>query len=137
MTSDTVVHGGTATMASNTLPGEQLAAITREMVRIKSQHYGKGATEAKTYQCDNFLFCVMRGGMTTVERNLLEHGEVDLVRQVRARFQHNNGDTFREAVQRITGRHVIGYESQVLFEPDYVVEMFVLGDGDAQRSSPL
>src|ERR671936_2940513 len=100
-------------MPSSTLPGDQLAAITREMVRIKSQHYGKGATEAKTYQCDNFLFCVMKGGMTTVERNLLEHGDAALVRQVRLRFQHNNGETFRDTVQRITGRRVLSYESQV------------------------
>jgi uncharacterized protein YbcI len=115
-------------MASSTVPGEQLAAITREMVRIKSQHYGKGATEAKTYQCDNFLFCVMKGGMTTVEVNLLEHGDAALVREVRQRFQANNGDAFRNAVERITGRRVVGYESQVVFNPDYVVEMFVLDD---------
>jgi len=44
------------------------------MVRIKSQHYGRGAAEAKIYLCDNFLFCVLKGGMTPVERNLLEHG---------------------------------------------------------------
>src|ERR671922_2448644 len=104
-------------MAGHALSGEQLAAITREMVRIKSQHYGKGATEAKTYQCDNFLFCVMKGGMTTIERNLLEHGDADLVRQVRLRFQANNGNMFVEAVQRITGRRVAGYESQVIFDP--------------------
>jgi uncharacterized protein YbcI len=123
-------------MASYTLPGEQLAAITREMVRIKSQHYGKGATEAKTYQCDNFLFCVMKGGMTTIEQNLLEHGDADLVREVRLRFQHNNGAAFREAVQRITGQRVVAYESQVVFDPDYVVEIFVLDDDlQGQNSS--
>jgi uncharacterized protein YbcI len=115
-------------MAPKTIPGDQLAAITREMVRIKSQHYGKGATEAKTYQCDNFIFCVMKGGMTPVERNLLEHGDADLVRQVRLRFQQNNGETFRDAVEQITGRRVISYESQVLFAPEYVVEIFVLAD---------
>ena len=122
-------------MAPNTIPGDQLAAITREMVRIKSQHYGKGATEAKTYQCDSFIFCVMKGGMTPVERNLLEHGDTDLVRQVRLRFQHNNGETFREAVERITGRRVLSYESQVLFAPDYVVEIFVLDDGLRDQSA--
>jgi uncharacterized protein YbcI len=122
-------------MASSTLLGEQLAAITREMVRIKSQSYGKGATEAKTYQCDNFLFCVMKGGMTTVEQNLLQHGDADLVREVRLRFQHNNGAAFRDAVQRITARRVVAYESQVVFDPDYVVEIFVLDDDLAGQNS--
>jgi uncharacterized protein YbcI len=115
-------------MPPTTIPGEQLAAITREMVRIKSQDYGKGATEAKTYQCDNFVFCVLKNAFTTVERNLLEHGDAALVREVRLRFQHHTGDTLTEVVERITGRRVLTYESQVLFDPDYVVEIFVLDD---------
>ncbi len=123
-------------MAPRPLTGEQLAAITREMVRIKSQHYGRGATEAKTYQCDAFLFCVMKGGLTTVERNLLEHGDFALVRQVRLRFQENNVDTFRDAVQRIAGRQVLTYESQILFDPDYTVEIFVLEDPPVEDPSP-
>jgi hypothetical protein len=32
-----------------TLTGEEHAAVTRQMVRIKSQSFGKGAPEAKTY----------------------------------------------------------------------------------------
>jgi uncharacterized protein YbcI len=115
-------------MAGHALSGEQLAAITREMVRIKSQHYGRGATEAKSYQCDNFLFCVLKGGMTVVERDLLAHGDEALVREVRLRFQENNADTFRDAVERIARRRVLTYQSQILFEPDYTVEMFVLDD---------
>jgi uncharacterized protein YbcI len=115
-------------MAGHALSGEQLAAITREMVRIKSRHYGRGATEAKSYQCDNFLFCVLKGGMTVVERDLLAHGDEALVREVRLRFQENNADTFRDAVERIARRRVLTYQSQILFEPDYTVEMFVLDD---------
>jgi uncharacterized protein YbcI len=115
-------------MPPTTIPGEQLAAITREMVRIKSQDYGKGATEAKTYQCDNFVFCVLKNAFTTVERNLLEHGDAALVREVRLRFQHHTGNTLPAVVERITGRRVLTYESQVLFDPDYVVEIFVLDD---------
>jgi uncharacterized protein YbcI len=110
------------------IPGEQLAAITREMVRIKSRDYGKGATEAKTYQCDNFVFCVLKDALTTVERNLLEHGDAALVREVRLRFQHHTGNALPAVVERITGRRVLTYESQVLFDPDYVVEIFVLAD---------
>ena len=115
-------------MPGSTLTGEQLAAITREMVRIKTQHYGRGSAEAKTYQCDNFLFCVLRGGMTPVERNLLEHGDGALVRQVRLRFQEYNQAAFEDAVEQISGRRVLTYQSQVLFAPDYTVEIFVLGD---------
>ncbi len=117
-------------MTDFVLSGAQLAKITREMVRIKSQSYGKGATEAKAYQCDNFLFVVLKGGMTTVEQNLLEHGEQRLVREVRLRYQENNGADFKGAVERIGGHRVLTYQSQVLFAPDYTVEIFVLGEAD-------
>lgn len=116
-------------MATQTLTGEQLAAITREMVRIKSKHFGRGATEGKSYQCDDFLFCVLKGGMTVAERDLLDHGDAGLVRQVRLRFQENNQSNFEGAVERISGRRVLAYQSQcVLFDPDYTIEIFVLGD---------
>src|SRR4051794_12836276 len=115
-------------MSDRVLSGEQLAAITREMVRLKAQGYGRGATEGKTYQCDSFVFCALKGGLTPVERNLLEHDDHDLVRRVRLRYQENNRDAFQGAVERITGRPVLTYTSQVLFDPDYTVEIFLLGD---------
>jgi len=109
------------------LSGETLAAISREMVRLKAQNYGKGATEAKSHVCDNFLFCVLKDGITPVERNLLDHDDGDLVRRVRLRFQFNMEDTFVDAVQRLSGHEVLSYASQIMFDPDYSVEMFVLG----------
>jgi uncharacterized protein YbcI len=108
------------------ISGETLAAISRDMVRLKAQHYGKGATEAKTYVCDDWLFCVLKGGMTTVEQTLLQHGEDRLVRQVRLRFQENMDHSFTGVIERLTGRQVRGYVSQVMFDPDYVLEIFLL-----------
>jgi uncharacterized protein YbcI len=71
---------------------------------------------------------VLKDALTTVERNLLEHGDAALVREVRLRFQHHTGSALPAVVERITGRRVLTYESQVLFDPDYVVEIFVLAD---------
>lgn len=117
------------------LAGTQLAAITREMVRINSDGYGRGATEAKSYQCDEVVVCVMRGGLTPIERNLLGHGDEDLVREVRLRFQLRNKAAFCDAVERIAERPVLTYQSQVLFDPDYTVELFVLGDDPASLTA--
>jgi uncharacterized protein YbcI len=113
--------------AQDEISGETLATISRELVRLKAQHYGRGATEAKTYVCDDWLFCVLKGGMTTVERTLLEHGENDLVRQVRLRFQENMDDSFIDVIRQLTGREVITYQSQVVFDPDFSIEIFLLG----------
>lgn len=116
---------------TSALPGQVLAAISNEMVRLKAQHYGKGPVEAKTYLNDNFLFCVLKGGLTRVEETLIASGDATLVRQVRLRFQEQMSATFCEPVERLTGRRVLTYESQVLFDPDYVIEIFIL---DAQPS---
>ena len=118
-------------MGHERLPGETLAAISRELTRLKRELYGKGPEEAKTYQNDDFLFCVLRGGLTTVEQTLIQARDQPLVRQVRLRFQEQMRTHFVGAVERITGRRVLAYQSQVVFDPDYVVEFFVLGDPDS------
>jgi len=82
------------------LSGEQLAAIANELVRIKAEFYGKGPEQAKAYQNDDVLVCVMRGGLTTLERTLLAGGEHDLVRDVRVKFQDQMRSTFERAVAR-------------------------------------
>jgi len=44
------------------------------------------------------------------------------------RYQEHNRDAFQSAVERLAGRRVLTYHSQVLFDPDWVFEIFVLGD---------
>lgn len=112
------------------ITGEMLAAISAEVVRLKAHHYGKGPTEAKTYINDNFVFCVMKGGMTRVEETLISSGDEALVRQVRLRFQEQMHTVFRDAIEKITGCVVVGYQSQLIVNPDYMVEIFILGDED-------
>jgi uncharacterized protein YbcI len=96
------------------------------MTRLKRDLYGRGPEEAKTYQNENFLFCVMRDGLTTVEQTLIQARDQPLVRHVRQRFQDQTRDQFTGAVERVTGRSVLSYDSVILFDPDYIVEVFVL-----------
>jgi uncharacterized protein YbcI len=114
------------------ISGEELAQVSSELVRLLAQHYGKGPTQAKSYVCDDWLFCVMKDGITTTERTLLENGEEGLVRQVRLRFQGLMKDAFTGIVEAATGRRVLTYHSQVVFDPDYAIEMFLL-DSAEQR----
>jgi uncharacterized protein YbcI len=107
---------------------EELAAVANEIVRLKAQYYGRGPTEAKAYQNDEVLVVALKGGMTTVEKTLLQADEDKLVRQVRLRFQEIMEQNFVDAVQRLTGRKVRTYMSQVVFDPDYCFEFFVLSD---------
>jgi uncharacterized protein YbcI len=107
---------------------ETLAAVANEIVRLKAQYYGKGPTEAKAYLNDELLVVSLKGGLTTVERTLLDAGEGRLVRDVRLRFQDVMERNFVDAVQRLTGYRVLTYMSQIVFEPEYTLEFFVLSD---------
>lgn len=108
------------------IPGEVLASISKEMVRLKATYYGKGPVEAKTYQCDDFIFSVLKGAMTPPERVLVERGSKKLVQEFRLAFQDKMTDEFVGAVERLTGRSVLTYDSQILFDPDVVIEIFLL-----------
>jgi uncharacterized protein YbcI len=105
---------------------ESLAAVANEIVRLKAQYYGKGPTEAKAYMNDDVLVVVLRGGLTTVEKTLLDAGDEDLVRRVRLRFQEVMEQNFMDAVQRLTDFKVLTYMSQIVFDPDLCFEFFVV-----------
>jgi uncharacterized protein YbcI len=107
---------------------EVLAAVANDLVRLKAQYYGKGPTEAKAYLNDDTLVVVLRGGLTTVERTLLDAGDEDLVRQVRLRFQQVMEQNFIDAVHKATKQKVLTYMSQIVFDPDLCFEFFVLSD---------
>jgi len=103
-----------------------LSEISNAMVGLMKSFYGKGPTKAKTFLNDNYVFCVMEGGLTRNEETLIERGHEDLVRTYRLCFQDAMTEPMVEAVQRITDRSVIGYHSQIVFHPEHVFEIFVL-----------
>lgn len=102
------------------------AEISNAMVGLKKEFYGKGPTKAKTYINDNYVFCVLQGGITRNEETLLAAGQEHLVREFRLRFQEAMAAPTIEAIERLTRRKVIGYHSQIVFEPEHAFEIFVL-----------
>jgi uncharacterized protein YbcI len=109
-----------------------LAEVTNAIVRLHRQHYGKGPTRSKSYLLDDVLICVMQDVLTAGERTLAEAGEQDHVRQTRLVFADAMRERFAEEVERIVGRRVLGFTSQILVTRDVVIEVFVLD----QVSSP-
>lgn len=107
-------------------PGSLRAAVANAMVGIKKRYYGRGPEAAKAYIEDDYIFVVLEGGLTRDEETLLEAGKEDLVRQYRLTFQEVVGPTATSAVEELTGRRVIGYHSQIVFDPPRAFEIFVL-----------
>ena len=107
-----------------------LTLVANEMVRTQKEFFGRGPENAKAYMLDDVLIVVMRGGLTTAERTMLDFGHPDQVRSFRQLFQNEMTQHLTRTVSEITGRRVVTYQSQVLFDPDVMVEIFVF-DGDA------
>jgi len=100
--------------------------ISNAVVGLKKEFYGRGPTKARTFINDNYVFCVLEGGLTKNEQTLLDAGEDDIVRGYRLRFQEVMTKTVTDAIEKLTGRTVIGYHSQIVFRPDRTFEIFVL-----------
>ena len=108
-------------------------AISNALVRIKKELYGKGPVKAKTYINDNYVFAVFEGGLTRNEETLITAGQERLVRDYRLRFQEAISETITAVVEEATGRKVIGYYSQIVFDPERLFEIFVL-DGPPEHA---
>jgi uncharacterized protein YbcI len=105
-----------------------LGRLSTEMVRAQKEYFGKGPTSAKSYFLDDMLIIVMKGGMTTAEETMLDFGEHDKVRDFRQTFENRMTEKLTSLIEELTGRKVLTYQSQVMFEPNRVVEMFVFDD---------
>jgi uncharacterized protein YbcI len=123
-------------IAAPAMDGALRSAISQAIVRIHAEHYGKGATQAKTYAWDNLLVTVLRDVLTVAERTLVDVGRPDTVREVRTTFQSTMQETFCSAVERLTGRRVQSFMSQVDPLNGLGVEVFVLEPVDGGSVEP-
>ena len=118
--------------AADTQDGRSITAqISTEIVRTLKETFGRGPVKAKSYLLDDFCLVVMRGGMTVAEETMLARGHGALVRQFRQAFQNEMRDVLVAKVEMLTGRTVVNYQSQVLFDPHIVMEIFFFDDAPA------
>jgi uncharacterized protein YbcI len=101
-----------------------LSRISNEMVSAQKEYFGRGPTKAKSYLLDDFLMVVMRGVLLRVETTMLEAGKEDIVRQYRQDFQNAMTERLVGKIEELTGRKILTYQAQVLFDPDLVIELF-------------
>jgi len=102
--------------------------IAREILRIYEESYGTGAANAETLVADNWVIVVLDGlHLLPNEKFLVESGRQDTVMQVRTQYQHAIRSNFSAAIERATGRTVVGFASTTsLEEPRFMAEVFRL-----------
>lgn len=105
------------------------AEISREMVRLYKELFGRGPTKARTeFAGPDIVICSLENTFTPAERSLAEMGEHHRLRDTRLYFQAATADKFREIVERLTGRKVRAFISGLDADVDVCSEVFYLED---------
>ena len=107
---------------------EVLEEISREILRIHEESYGRGATQAQAYVGNGFVIVVLDDlELLPNEKFLVESGKQDTVLQVRTQYQNAIRESFSAAIERAIGRRVIGFASATsVEEPRFMAEVFKL-----------
>jgi uncharacterized protein YbcI len=102
--------------------------ISREILRIHEESYGKGAGQAHAFVGEDFVTVVLDDlELLPNEKFLVEHGDQETVLQVRSQYQRAIRASFSAAIERATGRSVIGFASTTsMGEPPFAAEIFRL-----------
>ena len=117
---------------------EFLAAINEAMVAFHERYYHRKPATAKTTMLGGDLIaCVMSGIYTDVEKTMIEIQRDTIVQQTRNAFQNTMQDKFINAVQDLSGRHVMAFISNHHVGPDVEIELFFLTPDTTDRSDPM
>lgn len=110
------------------------AEISREMVRLYKELFGRGPTKARTeFAGPDIVICSLENTFTPAERSLVEMGEHQRLRDTRMYFQAATRDKFIEIIERLTGRKVRAFISGLDPSVDICAEVFYLENGRQGR----
>jgi uncharacterized protein YbcI len=111
-------------------PGDDNAAIARDVVRLYREYLGRGPTRSQAFQHDDFVVVVLEDTMTPAQRNVSARGGGEALSAVRAAFQDAMRPDLESLVERLTGRQVRAFLATQQLDPDILCVLFVL-DGPA------
>jgi uncharacterized protein YbcI len=104
-----------------------LVAVTEAMVALHQQYHHRPPAAAKTLLLgDDLIACVLGGVYTDVEKTMIEIQRTTIVQETRNAFQNAMQHKFIDAVERLSGRHVLAFISNHHVGPDIEIELFLL-----------
>jgi uncharacterized protein YbcI len=129
------VHDTTPRDTPQPLEGSDFAEISRRLVQLHKECYGRGPTKARSFMSDEVLVCLLEGGYMPMERTLREHGRGDLVNENREAMQDVMRERFVAEVEEITGRTVRAFMSTADDRSEMAAEVFVFDGADPELGS--
>src|SRR4051794_40100293 len=112
------------------------AEISREMVRLYKEQFGRGPTKARTeFAGPDIVISTLEESFTPAERRLAELGENQRLRDTRTFFQHASEADFCGVIERLLERKVRAFVSGIDTAQDVSAEIFYLEDHGSQPNS--
>jgi uncharacterized protein YbcI len=112
-------------MADQTKLANDMAAVSRAMVSLHKEQFGRGPTRARShFSGRDALLCVLENALLPAEQKMVKLGEAQRVRESRIAFQVATADEFIAAVEQILYRKVSAFASAVDPENNVVFENF-------------
>jgi uncharacterized protein YbcI len=103
------------------------AEISREMVRLYKDQFGRGPTRARTeFAGPDIVISTLEDSFTPAERRMAEMGEDQRLRDTRTFFQHAMEKNFCTVIERLLKRKVRAFVSGVDTAEDVSAEVFYL-----------
>ena len=110
--------------------GALVSQLSREIVQLHARLYGRGPTKARSHLQNDYAVCILEEIFTTAERTLITAGSGDHVSETRRKFQDAVKAEFIDVVERITGRSVRVFLSQVDVDANLALEFFIFADSE-------
>jgi uncharacterized protein YbcI len=105
----------------------RLAEISREMVRLYKEQFGRGPTRARTdFAGPDLIICTLEDTLTPAEKRMAQMGDHQRLRDLRLYFQHATEEQFCEIIERALGRKVRAFISGMDTTKDVAAEIFYL-----------
>ncbi|HKF82230.1 MAG TPA: Na-translocating system protein MpsC family protein [Solirubrobacterales bacterium] len=110
------------------------AEISREMVRLYKEQFGRGPTKSRTeFAGPDIVVCTLEDSFTPAEKRLADMEEHQRLRDTRLYFQHATKSEFIGIIERILNRKVRAFNSSIDTHNDVSVEVFHLEPDPPQR----
>jgi uncharacterized protein YbcI len=121
---------------SSQLQSVDLAAVSRTMVVLHKEQFGRGPLRAQSHFAGrDTLVCILEEAMLPAERRLVELGDNTRVRETRVAFHIANEAEFVNAIEQLVRRKVRACSSAIDPVAGIVYEIFTF-EADSAKEDP-
>ena len=107
--------------------GNPMLTLANAMTRLYKELFGRGPTKVRAaFAGPDTVVVTLENTLTQAERNMVDLGDHQRLRDVRMFFQHSSEEQLKRPVEEILGRRVRAFTSGIDTEADVSVETYLL-----------